>query len=138
MAWVAGNTARDATFVVVTQRFWAGDRVAEWLPALSERHVLDTVQGTEWLPKDRGFWHTMQAYDQAQECGAEDAGCMLGWAKEYGHFDYIYIPKTSGGYMTDGSMAYCCGSLRFSLTADPAFKLVYDGAGAWIFQYLGG
>jgi hypothetical protein len=138
MAWVANNTPPDATLVAVTQRFWAGDRVTEWLPTLSGRRVLDTVQGTEWLPKDRGFWHTMEAYDMAQECGSEDAGCMLGWADEYGRFDYVYIPKTLDGYMSDGTPSYCCGSLRFSLRADPAFKLVYDGPGAWIFQRMGG
>jgi hypothetical protein len=134
MAWVSQNTKADATFVVISERFWAGDRVAEWFPVLAQRRSLDTVQGTEWLPKSRGFWQTMQAYEAAQECGGRDGGCLLGWAQEYGAFDYVYLPKTIGGVYGDGTDSYCCSTLRLALRSDPAYKLVYDGPGATVFQ----
>ena len=138
MAWVAENTPADSTFLVISERFWAGDRVAEWFPVLAQRHNLDTVQGTEWLPKDRGFWATMEAYENAQQCGGRDGGCLLGWANEFGAFDYVYLPKTLGGTYNDGTESYCCSALRLELRTDPAFKLVYDGPGATVFQRNGG
>ena len=134
MTWVATNTPADARILVISQRFWAGDRVAEWLPALSGRRVVDTVQGTEWLPKDRGFWQTLEGYDVAQMCGDQTGGCVLGWAKEYGHIDYVYLPKTIGGYIDDTQPVYCCSTLRLALRFDNAFELVYDGVGATIFK----
>ena len=138
MIWLGENSAPEAKVIVVSDRFWAGDRVAEWLPALSGRRSVDTVQGTEWLPKARGFWGTLEGYDQAQKCASQTPGCLLGWANAFERFDYVYLPKSLGDLMSDGTPAYCCVPLRLSLRTDPAFKLVYDGPGATIYEMIGG
>ena len=138
MTWVAENTPADATFLVITERFWAGDRAAEWFPVLAQRRSVDTVQGTEWLPKSEGFWPTMERYEAAQQCGGRDGGCILGWSAEYGEVGYVFIPKTLAGEYGDGAPSYCCTGLRLNLRGDPAFELVYDGPGATVFRRVGG
>ena len=134
MTWVRDHSPADARILAIAERFWAGDRVTEWLPALSDRTVVDVVQGYEWFPRERGFWKRLEAYDLAQQCGGRDAACVEAWANLYGSFDYVYLPKTIGGYWGDGTPIWCCTPLRASLRADPRYVVVYDGEGATIFK----
>ena len=134
MTWVARQTPHDARVLVITERFWAGDRVAEWFPALAQRRSVTTVQGTEWLPKDRGFWPAMIRYEDAQACATRDGACVAAWEAVYGDVDYVFLPKTRVGEITDEPPVWCCAGLRASLRSDPGFRLVYDGPGATIFE----
>jgi hypothetical protein len=136
MAWLKANTPPDARILVITEQFWAGDRVAEWLPALSERKSLVTVQGSEWFRGDRGFWSQMVRYDEAQQCGARDAACLATWEQAHGGFDYVYLPKSVIGYWFDGAPAWCCEALRAALNREPGYRAVFDGEGASIFARL--
>ncbi|MDP9264822.1 MAG: hypothetical protein M3O91_01695 [Chloroflexota bacterium] len=133
MSWAAENTPEDSRFVVVSEQSWASDRDGEWLPALTRRRSVATVQGTEWLPA-RAFWKQLDRFDRAQECGSAGVDCLEQWSRDGGTpFDYVFLPKTKFGERADGSAVWCCASLRAGLAADPRYDLVYDGAGASIF-----
>ena len=135
MAWVASDTPNGARFLVITQTFWAADRVAEWFPALTDRVSVTTVQGSEWLPRAVGFWPHMWSYESAQDCGASDGDCLARWMSGTGlSFDYVYLPKTVVATATDESDVWCCGSLRTALRHDDRYTLIYDGPGATIFK----
>ncbi|HEY6959992.1 MAG TPA: hypothetical protein VI814_14310 [Candidatus Limnocylindria bacterium] len=135
MAWVANGTPADARFLVITQSFWAGDRVAEWFPALTERVSVTTVQGSEWLPRATGFWPHMWSYESAQDCADSDGDCLARFMSGSGiTFDYVYLPKTAVATAMDESDIWCCGGLRAALRHDDRYALVYDGPGATIFK----
>lgn len=127
MAWVAGNTAADATFLVVSGQDWAADEVAEWFPVLSQRVSVATVQGHEWLPR---FYDWNTSAEILRRCTAQDLGCLRQWQQltnlSYG---YLYLPKQRNATAAD-----CCGALRLSLRASPRYRVVYDEAGATIFM----
>ena len=135
MAWVAAGTPAQARFLVISDTFWAADRVAEWFPALTDRVSVTTVQGSEWLPASVGFWPHMWRYQGAQDCAASDGDCLARWMSGAGQsFDYVYLPKTVVATAMDESDVWCCGSLRTALRHDDRYVLVYDGPGATIFQ----
>ncbi|MFN2520466.1 MAG: hypothetical protein ABR525_05400, partial [Candidatus Limnocylindria bacterium] len=133
MSWVARNTRADSRVLVVSEAFWASDRASEWLPALSGRRSVATVQGTEWLPS-RAFWKQLDRFDLAQECGSQGGDCLERWAASSGtSFDLAFIPKARLGDRADGSTVWCCSALRAALRSDPRYELIYDAAGATIF-----
>lgn len=132
MAWVAANTPDDSRIAVVTQDGWAVDRTSEWLPVLSGRESIATVQGWEWIP---GQYHPRQAeYDSLQDCALENGDCLLAWSRLTGStFDYVYIPSIAPRVPEDVD-AICCTSLWLALQGDERFERVYAGPGATIYK----
>ena len=93
---------------------------------LARRVSVATVQGTEWLPA--GTFETRERqYDQLQGCAVWSTDCLEDWARATGLlYSHVYIPKT---------LAFpCCGPLDSSLRHDPAYRLVFDGPGASIYE----
>ncbi len=132
MAWVAGHTPQDATFLVVTgDRLWGVDRSSEWFPVLAGRRSAATVQGTEWLPE---FRDDTIRYVALQRCAAQGASCLAAWAEEEGvTFTDVYVAKRPGVDTSSGSTP-CCTGLEDSLRHDPGYEVIYDGPGAVIFS----
>ena len=93
MAWIAANTPETSRFLVVSglQNVWQ-DQSSEWLPALSGRVSLGTVQGYEWLPGR--FYQQWQHYSGLQACGMQTIDCLEDWANTNQlDFSHIYLPK---------------------------------------------
>ena len=133
MAWVAANTPAQATFAIVTGRFWFSDQVSEWFPAFADRASVATVQGYEWLGSSR-WWRQQDANADLQACSTAADGCLTAWMKTYGVSPmYVYLPKGR----IDGPLSAddCCTGLRETLAASPKYTVAYDGPGASIFEW---
>jgi hypothetical protein len=123
--WVERRTSPDARFLVVSGTPWEIDRTSEWLPVLTGRKSVATVQGYEWRPIGE-FIRKKREYNGLQGCANWMAQCLDDWARATGQwYTYVYIPKSPD--------RDCCRVLRYSLEQDPDFRLIYDGAGAELF-----
>ena len=92
MTWLGTNTPTDASVSVVNGHSWYSDVYGEWLPALSGRVSVTTMQGREWA--SRSVWDAdLTAYNDLQQCALEDAGCTATWMIVHqAHRDaYLYI-----------------------------------------------
>ncbi len=117
MDWLKSNTPSDAGFAVVSGAKWPNDVYGEWLPALSDRTSMATVQGFEW--KGRSAWdHRMAAYDELQGCTEADASCVARWMKANGGSgeSYVYVVHNEAS-----------SALMDSVKTSPAFSVVRDG-----------
>jgi len=129
MSWIVRHTAPTSRFVIVVGGAaggWWADRVGEWFPVLARRVSVGTVQGTEWLPAGT-FENREREYDRLQGCAVWGVTCLEQWARTSGRpYTHVYIPKT---------LAYpCCGPLDSALRHDPAYRLLFDGPGAAIYE----
>ena len=134
MTWVRDSLPAASRVVVVSGRPWYEDATAEWLPYLSGRVSVATVQGHEWLGSSS--WQHQLDLAAALEARADDAVASLDeWAREYGvDYDYVYLPKGRlGGALSEGD---CCSAMRVTIRQAPQYEIVYDGAGATIARRL--
>ena len=126
LKWVAAETSPDARFLIVAGTPWEIDRNSEWLPALTDRKSVATVQGFEWRPVGE-FAEKKREYIELQGCAGWISGCLRDWAQRTGErFTHVYIPKSPD--------RPCCQLLRYSLDRDRRYRLIHDGAGAAIFE----
>ncbi|WP_038038733.1 ArnT family glycosyltransferase [Thermorudis peleae] len=142
MEWIASHTPPGASFLVMTEDDAALDRSREWLPALTGRISLNTVQGTEWFPT---FWQHIDAATVLQACNADDGTCLEHWAAQYHRsFAYVYIVKRpalrvniSGVYaQLPDPQSDCCAALRHALQHDPQYRVIFDNTAVTIFERL--
>lgn len=142
MAWAKANTPASSAFAVVSGDMgsWAQDELSEWFPALTERRSVATVQGSEWLP-GAAAGERLDEYSALQRCAFRDARCLRDWSETWGvAFDHVYVVKgreVQTPYAGRFGFEECCDLLRDSLLADPAYRLVYDGPAASIFERIG-
>jgi hypothetical protein len=126
LEWVAAETSPDARFLIVSGTPWEIDRNSEWLPALTGRKSVATVQGFEWRPVGE-FAQKKREYIELQGCAGWISQCLRDWSARTGErFTHVYIPKSPD--------RPCCELLRYSLERDRRYRLIYDGAGAAVFQ----
>lgn len=134
MAWVARNTPRDSTFLVMTDQTWTVDKASEWFPVLSHRSSVATVQGTEWVGKGIFGRRIAQSVSLAT-CATAGSSCLERWSlKANASFDYVFIPKVRQEYDFSTSTVDPFASLRRSLGRDRIFVRIYDGPGATIYR----
>jgi hypothetical protein len=123
--WVRQRTSPEARFLVVSGTPWEIDRTSEWLPVLTGRKSVATVQGYEWRPIGQ-FIRKKREYNDLQGCANWVAQCLDDWAVATGRwYTYVYVPKSPD--------RDCCRLLRYSLERDPEFRMVYNGRGAALF-----
>jgi hypothetical protein len=140
MAWAGANTNAAATFIVVpSANRWANDAPSEWFPALSGRVSLNTVQGAEWLGKGE-YERRQQTYRDLAVCAGGDTGCIDDWAAA-SHLQpgFVYLPKgesAAGETVFNRQGLDCCRALLDSLRNSPDYGLVFENAGAAIFERL--
>jgi len=108
MAWVEANTPEGSRFAVVSGRYWAVDAEAEWFPTLAGRVSVATVQGTEWLDRDR-FARQVRLASELPVCVVTgDEACVESWFGDVGPVDYLFLvdspPEAIGGVT-------CCHAL---------------------------
>jgi hypothetical protein len=126
--WLSTNTAPDAKILVLSfAPSWFGyDRVTEWLPALTRRTSVSTVQGYEWLPNHE-FDRRIRRYDALRACASRDIGCVERWANaDRTQFTHVLLRKEG-----------CCALLESSLRASPAYRLIADRPDAAVFAHTG-
>jgi hypothetical protein len=127
MTWARSATPTDARFAVVTGRTWYADIYSEWLPALSDRVSLATMQGYEWL--GASAWDArLDRYDALQKCVRSDALCVSDWlsANATGSDNYVYVPRLDE-----------LNPLRLAIEAAPQFEVVFENDGALIARWTG-
>lgn len=96
MVWIRENT--DATDRMMhlppNSNFqdWWNDYLGEWMPVLTERHNVATVQGYEWLPGE--FSHRIEQYIALRGCAIQGANCVEEWIITYDNdFDYLLLSQ---------------------------------------------
>ncbi len=132
MRWIDMNTPITSRILVISPTIWYLDRSSEWLPALASRHNVSVVQGYEWMGD---FSQRIEQHIALQECSSQAPDCIEKWIVSTGRLiTHLYIPKPcieSFDISIDK-----CGALRSALKDDPHYSLIYDEAGATIFQYV--
>lgn len=122
---VERRTPGDARLLIVAGTPWEIDRTSEWLPALTGRTSVATVQGFEWRPIGQ-FARKKREYNDLQRCAGWVSRCVRDWARATGQqYTHVYIPKSPD--------RDCCRLLRYSLERDPAYRLLYNGPGGELF-----
>ena len=84
------------------------DEISEWIPALSGRHSIGTVQGSEWLGPD-GFNAQLSTHAAILDCAGATLECYRLDRRRCG----IFVPKgqLAGIFSPDD----CCPALRETL-----------------------
>ena len=131
MAWISANTPPSTRFMVVTGVGWFIDANGEWFPVLAERQSLGTLQGYEWLGKDKWLAQGTRNDDLAS-CAKQTADCITSWAEANSSTDaWVYLPRqTAAGWQATGD---CCPGLRESLKRSTSYEVAFDGPGGTVF-----
>jgi hypothetical protein len=117
MAWLKANTPSDASFAVVSGQPWPDDVYGEWLPALTDRRSVATIQGREW--GSRAAWDdALASYDALQMCVHYDAECVVSWTRAHATNGpaYVYVVESLDSH-----------ALRLDIEASPKFRVVHAG-----------
>jgi hypothetical protein len=130
LAWVAAKTPSETNFLVLSgQTNPIHSALLEWFPALSERHNLTTVQGSEWLPGKHHYQVQLSNFSQAQSCLYADINCLSSLVNLYGEpIDAIVLSQE------DGLMPINITPLYRSLSDSQGYKLVYANEEVKIFE----
>ncbi len=87
------NTPDTSRFLVLTGTSSVScDSVMEWFPALTGRHSIDTVQGTEWT-QGRNFSKFVGSTTAAQKCVRDGDPACLDEIVTPSTYNYIYFSK---------------------------------------------
>ena len=124
MKWVSQNTPSSSSFMVLTNSSdWASDKSAEWFPALSERHSVNTAQGLEWLPGGK-FNQAQQDIVELKDCMFDDVACLENWSDSTGRaFTHIFISKNESEQHCGRP---CSLPIEQSLRNSPNYLLLFD------------
>ncbi|MEO6579442.1 MAG: glycosyltransferase family 39 protein [Candidatus Limnocylindria bacterium] len=129
MAWVASNTPADATFVVLSGRYWAADAVSEWFPVRADRHSAATVQGYEWLGDERFQRQQQRAVDLAPCVATGDQACIERWFADAGDVDYLFLTRSPDALVAG---LECCFELAEQIGKLMPAEVVYDNDSALV------
>jgi hypothetical protein len=121
LAWIATETDPGANFLVLSgETNPVHSALLEWFPALTGRHNLTTVQGSEWLPGEQHYQVRLKLFSQAQSCLYANTGCLSGLVDSYREpIDIIVLSQEDGIIPIDATPLYQ------SLHNSPAFRLLY-------------
>jgi len=132
--WIKANTDADSRFVIVTGYLWSSDPVSEWMPALTARKSVGTVQGTEWLGGGR-FMDAVVGSRVLQSCLDESVSCVEDWAENYqADYDHVYIRKLELDVVEGKAYIPVRNALADLLKHDTNYELIYETAEVSIFE----
>ena len=89
MEWLRDHTPADARVLTLSGLHWARDAASEWLPALSGRDSVLTVQGSEWLGRGQ-FLAKQEEHADVQRC-AREGECSGGLLAARYRADYVFV-----------------------------------------------
>ena len=130
LTWVATETdPRDSFLVLSGETNPLHSALLEWFPALTGRHSLTTVQGSEWLSGKQHYQVRLKLFSQAQTCLYAGTDCLSGLVKAYGEpIDIIVLSQEDGIIPVEST------PLDQSLRDSSEFKLVYMNEEVHIFE----
>jgi hypothetical protein len=132
--WIKANTDEDSRFVIVTGYLWSSDPVSEWMPALTARTSVGTVQGTEWLGGGR-FMDAVVGSRVLQNCLDQSVTCLEDWAEDYqADYDHVYVRKQELDVVEGKAFIPVKNALAELLKDDGNYVLVYETLEVSIFQ----
>ncbi len=132
--WINGNTDEDSRFVVLTGYLWSSDPVSEWMPAITARSSVGTVQGTEWLGGGK-FITAVVGSRVLQSCLDESVTCLEEWAEEYqADYDHVYVRKLELDVVDGKEFIPVKNALAELLKLDANYELVYETPEVSIFE----
>jgi hypothetical protein len=127
MTWVTTNTPQQSRFLVFPNEAstaWFDDKVAEWFPALTGKTSVNTVQGYEWVPG--AFTKRVTSATELWDCLNAESTCLDTWQAKSGNtFTHVFLPQRRKQ-----------PALLSGLVTDARYKLIYDGAGALVFERI--
>ena len=131
LAWIAAQTDPKANLLVLSgEANPLHSPLLEWFPALTSRHNLTTVQGTEWLPGGQHYQAQIKYYSQAYACFNADVKCLSALGDEGGvAINYVVLSQEYGSPPE-------VTPLYRSLSDSPDFKLVFTTTEVSIFEHL--
>lgn len=128
MAWLKANTPPNAQFAVVSGAGWPRDVYGEWLPALTDRVSMATIQGLEW--KGPAEWDSrLRKYDELQECAKSDAECVAAWIRAHP------VPGPAYAYVVNSDAS---SALMHSVLRSPSFEVVRSGDDGVVARLIAG
>ena len=94
MVWIRDNTVDTAKVMHLPPHSdyqdWWNDYFGEWMPAVTQRQSVATVQGHEWLPGE--FDDRIEQYIVLRKCTQEGIDCIDDWVATYDNeFNYLLI-----------------------------------------------
>jgi hypothetical protein len=122
--WVNSNTkATDRFLILDEQSNPLLSPFTEWFPALTNRRSIATIQGTEWLNKDKHYNEQLPIITSLHQCLYQDVNCLYDLQDKMTD-KYSFIIISSKNQI----------SLLNSLAKHPDFKLVYSSPAIKIFR----
>ena len=102
MTWISENTDPGSVILHLpsneSYRNWPNDFIGEWLPALTARSNLSTVQGYEWLPE--AFAGKVDQYLYLRSCIDYGISCVEDWQEDNDlRADFLYISKVENQFL---------------------------------------
>jgi hypothetical protein len=98
--------------------------LTEWVPALSGRYSLTTVQGREWLSGNQNITPWINTFEDIQSCLYQTSACLDNWAASHNEpFDYVYLSLHDPAGASD---TIRLSSLYSSLNLSHNYELVLD------------
>jgi hypothetical protein len=132
--WIRDNTDEESRFVIVTGYLWSTDPVSEWMPAITARSSVGTVQGTEWLGGGR-FMDAVVGSRVLQNCLDQTVSCLQDWAEDYqADYDYVYVRKQGLDVVEGREFVPEKKALAELLKIDANFELIYEKPEVSIFK----
>jgi hypothetical protein len=127
MEWIRDNTPINSKVAVFPpfqeNRYWWNDYRAEWMPVISDRECLTTVQGYEWLPDV--FSSRIEAYTSLRSCGGADIDCLISWIEDDGfEMEYYYVPEKDRH-----------SAMIKDLVDSPRFVMVFENRNNAVFEF---
>lgn len=128
MLWLRDHTPTNSKIITLTGGRPLLDSFTEWLPALSQRQVITSIFGYEWV-NDGKFGIRAQSYRDIQDCVFQDDLCILNWMTENQRADYLVI-SPSTNYLTKGF------PLQVWLNTSPHFYIVYENKTVKVYKIV--
>lgn len=127
MNWLRENSDETVTVLSIPvndeNRYWWNDYISEWLPAISGRKSVITVQGYEWKPDN--FEERISRYWSLRNCSLEYA-CIDNWQTAYNlDPDYIFLDDLTEQYF-----------LAVDLQKSEEYFIVFEGENVMILEKM--
>jgi hypothetical protein len=96
MVWVREHTNENTTVMHLppssNYQDWWNDYFGEWMPAITQRYSVATVQGYEWMPGR--FDERIEQYAALRSCTEGGVECVQNWVITYdSKTDYFLLSK---------------------------------------------
>ncbi len=122
--WVKSNTDKTDSFLILDEQDnLLLSPLTEWFPALTNRRSIATIQGTEWLSKDKHYNKQFPVINSLHACLYGDVNCLKYFNNKLtDKYKYIIISAKNSA------------PLLASLENNPGFTLVYSSPTIKIFR----